>query len=546
MASILDTPTSVAAATHTFAVSAGANRALVVLVQTEGTQSGDITCTYGGESMVNVAQEIGGSGTTQQTVAMFFLNNAGIVAASGTTLSAGNLGSTDNTISAASYEDCVQTTPTNYDTDTSDAATPNPLAALDITTTAANSVVVAGSGMGNAGSAAWASPLTERTDQAAGSSNGSLADDEVASGSTLVACECTWTTQNRACAVALELVHAVSEGITSIDPTTFDMDNADIDINGTNFLTPQGTGDVYLSDANTLAGSANEVDITSAVNTWSDTVINLDLTQLSGSELDDLHTLGPGQRYLIVVNSDSDEYGSTAITLHRPEGFVMSLGAGTPGATTARLLAPATKTTGDFDAGRFEEAANPAATVNITTDNYTEMVWSMEAKPLAREVAYQFRVTIGGVVIDDYTVTPQMTIGPSGEVRAVAGIMGASGALKRVVMYPRSQAGDFDGDGALARKATQGRFIGGDFDGSGEVTRKGTLSRFQDGAHSFAGEVYRIFTAPRSITGAFCMAGTVTREILGGLITEAMAGALSFAGNVYRKHIHKRKTTGQL
>jgi hypothetical protein len=51
----------------------------------------------------------------------------------------------------------------------------------------------------------------------------------------------------------------VAEGITSVAPTEFDYDNADIDINGAGFEASQGTGTVYISDADTLAGSANEV-----------------------------------------------------------------------------------------------------------------------------------------------------------------------------------------------------------------------------------------------------------------------------------------------
>lgn len=202
----------------------------------------------------------------------------------------------------------------------------------------------------------------------------------------------------------------IQPGISSISPAEFDMDEADVDINGINFEASQASGTVYISDADTLAGSVNEVEIDGGINTWSDTQINLDLTGLSAGELSSLQTLGPGTRYIIVVNDSSDEYGSGAITLHRPEAFVMSLGAGTPGVTTARLTAPATKTTGDFDAGRFEEAANPATAVDITLDDYTEMVWSIEAKTNSRDVSYDFRVTKSGSVIDTYTVTPQVTI----------------------------------------------------------------------------------------------------------------------------------------
>jgi hypothetical protein len=198
-----------------------------------------------------------------------------------------------------------------------------------------------------------------------------------------------------------------AEGITSVDPTTFDFDNADIDINGLNFLAAQGSGEVYLSDADTLAGSANEVDITSAVNTWADILINLDLTQLSAGEIASLNTLGPGTRYIIVLNDDSDEYGSAALTVHRIEAFVISLSSEfAPGATTAQLTAPATKTTGDFDAGRIEEVDNPATAIDITDGNYTEIEFCFKATGGSREVQYDFRI----VGLDTYTLTPQLTI----------------------------------------------------------------------------------------------------------------------------------------
>lgn len=205
MASPLDTPTAVASSTHSFTVTAADNRCLIVLVTTEGTQSGNHTCTYGGQTMTHVVAAIAGSGTTQQTVTLFYLNDAGIVAASGTTITPGNVPG-DISIHAASYQDAMQTTPTNTDTDSAAGTTPNPLAALDIVTGADDAVVCAGSGMGNAGSCAWASPLTERTDQATASANGSYADDSVPTATT-IACEPTWTTQNRAAGVALELVH---------------------------------------------------------------------------------------------------------------------------------------------------------------------------------------------------------------------------------------------------------------------------------------------------------------------------------------------------
>lgn len=212
MASILDTPTSNnGSATLTFAVSAGTNRCLIVGVQQEGNQAGAPTASYGGQGMTNVVDNEINPGTTSCRSTLFFLNDAGIEAAGTTTITISNAVGTEISIHAASYEECVQTTPTNTDTDGSTAATPNPLAALDITTVSANSVVCALSSMGNSGTAAWGLTLTERTEQSPSSSTGSYADDEVPSATT-IACECTMTTQNRASAVALELVH--DPGIT--------------------------------------------------------------------------------------------------------------------------------------------------------------------------------------------------------------------------------------------------------------------------------------------------------------------------------------------
>lgn len=407
MASPLDTPTAVAASTHSFTVSAGNQRCLIVGLTGEGTQSGNHTCTYGGQTMTFVVATTAGSGTTQQTVTLFYLNDAGIDAASGTTITPGNVPG-DLSIHAASYQDAMQTTPTNTDTDSSAASTPNPLAALDIVTGADDAVVCALSGMGNAGSAAWGGTLTERTDQATASANGSFADDSVPTATT-IACECTWTTQNRAAAVALELEHDAGVGITGVTPSEFDMDTASVTIAGSGFGASIGASDVYLSP-NDLLSEAGEVDITTSVNTWSDTSINLDLSTLSAGVLADLHTMGPGARFVIVNVGGvpgTTEYFS-AVTLHRPIAFVMSLSTEfAPGSTTSRL----TGLTGTFAGGRIEEALNPSTTnTDVAANGNREDVWNIQGTAESREVAYVFRVLYDGEVPDTITQTPTVTI----------------------------------------------------------------------------------------------------------------------------------------
>lgn len=81
--------------------------------------------------------------------------------------------------------------------------------------------------------------------------------------------------------------------------------------------------------------------------------------------------------------------------------------------TTAQLSAPTGKTTSDFVTGRLQDDENPADTVNITTDDYTELEWSIKAMGAvvtASEV-YEFRVTSNGIPLNTYSVTPQWTIG---------------------------------------------------------------------------------------------------------------------------------------
>ncbi len=83
--------------------------------------------------------------------------------------------------------------------------------------------------------------------------------------------------------------------------------------------------------------------------------------------------------------------------------------------TTALLTPPAGKTTGDFLTGRMQDDENPADTINLSSSQYTELEWNIIATSTAvNDEIYQFRVTVGGVPITTYSVTPQWTIGTAG------------------------------------------------------------------------------------------------------------------------------------
>ena len=390
------------------------NRALCVCVDQEVSSPTQLVVNYGDATMQHVVG-INVGDSTDNRVDLYYLNDAGIAGATGTTITAVSA-PTSTAIVAQVYQEVMQTTPTVVDSEalTGDS---DPLTNIQISGLL-DGVTFGGGGTGNASGGtptyAGSNPLSHLA-TADASSSCCTAGDRISGGTETVNHNITYVTApNRVTGAAFFMTDNPSEGIASIDPTTFDMDNSNVDINGSNFNASQTTGTVYLSDADTLAGSANEVDISSAVNTWADGLINLDLTQLSAGELADLHTLGPGQRYVIVLTSTPDEYGSAAITLHRPHAIEMVLSSEfAPSGTSQRL----TGLSGTFGGGRIEEALNPSTTdTNVADDGNREDVWNIQATTQAREVTYNFRTLYGGLVADTITQTPQLTV--SGAITA--------------------------------------------------------------------------------------------------------------------------------
>lgn len=189
--------------------------------------------------------------------------------------------------------------------------------------------------------------------------------------------------------------------ITSVTPSEFDDLDTGVVVAGDNFEASQGTGKVELGDSSVYA-SANKQEQT--VTAWGNTSITFTC---------DLGTLGPGTRWVFVTNDSGATSDGSSVTVHRAEAFQMAASANIAASgenTTVQLAAPGGKTTGDFDAGRIQDDENPADAVDITLDDYTEMEWCIKAVTNARDVQYNFRVTVGGTPLGVYTVTPQLTI----------------------------------------------------------------------------------------------------------------------------------------
>lgn len=98
-------------------------------------------------------------------------------------------------------------------------------------------------------------------------------------------------------------------------------------------------------------------------------------------------------------------------------------------ATTARLTAPGAKSTSDFVTGRRWDDENGSDSIDITTDDYTEVEWLVFVAASAADSDYfDFRTYAGSAALDTYTVTPRWTIPSAGGGTIVNPISGRGGA----------------------------------------------------------------------------------------------------------------------
>lgn len=100
-----------------------------------------------------------------------------------------------------------------------------------------------------------------------------------------------------------------------------------------------------------------------------------------------------------------------------PSSHIAASGA----STTFQLAAPAGKATTDFDAGRIQDDENPSDGIIISTDDYTEVEWSLIASgTAATSDVYDLRLGVGPhASATNYDVNASWTVGtysPSGTI----------------------------------------------------------------------------------------------------------------------------------
>lgn len=88
----------------------------------------------------------------------------------------------------------------------------------------------------------------------------------------------------------------------------------------------------------------------------------------------------------------------TGVVTDLPPAFTLSLSAFIDASgedTTAMLTPPSGKTTADFQAGRIQDDENPADSINLGGDKYTELEWCIVMTDDAEEgEEYEFRVAV--------------------------------------------------------------------------------------------------------------------------------------------------------
>lgn len=117
----------------------------------------------------------------------------------------------------------------------------------------------------------------------------------------------------------------------------------------------------------------------------------------------------------------SDTWASVTFVVRAPtvnnEVYVTTSGNITAGgeATTARLTAPAGKTTSDFTTGRRWDNENGSDSIDIAEDFYSEFEWLVFIAASANDDDFfDFRVYAGSSALNTYTVTPRWTIPSAG------------------------------------------------------------------------------------------------------------------------------------
>ncbi len=190
--------------THT--VSAGSDRLLLFAVGYENASDPGVSAvSYGTQALSPIIGDVAGT-TIVGRVELWYLNDAGIAAASGSTFSVtwGGTAPVDPMYAAATYENVNQSTPiSDSASNSTDTTTPNPITATVNVTD--GDMAVAAAIAGNNGTYAWGGGWTEGTDQTSGATTTMSSAENAATASGTDTASATHSGPNRQAIVAAVL-----------------------------------------------------------------------------------------------------------------------------------------------------------------------------------------------------------------------------------------------------------------------------------------------------------------------------------------------------
>lgn len=209
-------------------------------------------------------------------------------------------------------------------------------------------------------------------------------------------------------------------GISAVGDNDIEDNETSVIVYGHDFGDTQGSGVVELGDDPVYA-TANKISQT--VTAWSESQITITI---------DLGSQTPGVKYFFVTDGASQVSQPKTCWVHRATAIKLqtstNISAGAADATTNRLTAP----TGTFVAGDRTDDTNPTPTITFTSGQFTEEELSFLVTTGAiNGQSYEFRLveTLDDgtvVLLDDYAVTPEITLGSTpiqGTVRFITPVV---------------------------------------------------------------------------------------------------------------------------
>jgi hypothetical protein len=200
-------------------------------------------------------------------------------------------------------------------------------------------------------------------------------------------------------------------------------------------------------------------------------------------------------------------------------------------ATTFRLTAPLGKSGTDFEAGKISDDTNPLGGLDLGSDKFTELEWSLIVNSWAAQGdEFEFRITDNGSPLNAYAQTPKATVAVSNSLEVDmqgGGIAGGEAALQKSLVYAGAGGGIAGGAAEIAAESTLSFQMagGGVSGGTAEQVFEALLSGA--GGAIAGGTAAEIASAILAMAGGAIAGGAATIQTSSGMVVTMAGGAVA-------------------